>query len=120
MTIPRTIVRASVRTGLVAVALTVLAGGVWHGVASAQASRPPQSTTPPVTAGVPVARDFVGTRTSYADLVKAVAPSVVTIRTESTAQVSPASMPQDEFFRRFFGDEQRGQRQMEPFRQRGL
>jgi Do/DeqQ family serine protease len=126
MTTPRTIPGArTVRATLAAVAIAALAGGVWHGVASAQAARPTPSPAPAITAPAPpIGREIVGARTSYADLVKAVAPSVVTIRTERTAQISPAVMQGDEFFRRFFGDDQgafgRGRRQPEPYRQRAL
>src|SRR6185436_15284632 len=64
-------------------------------------------------------------RDSYADIVKMVAPSVVTIRVEGKADLSPAQfqLPNDDFFRRFFGDpgdrEGPAPRQRAP-RQRGL
>jgi serine protease Do len=58
---------------------------------------------------------------SYADLVSRVAPSIVTVRSERVAKVSPAGLPfggQDPFFR-FFGD--RGPVMPEgPQRQAGL
>ena len=43
--------------------------------------------------------------TSYADAVAKVAPAVVTVRVEKKASFEPTSgMPDDPFFRRFFGD----------------
>ncbi|MEQ1758026.1 MAG: Do family serine endopeptidase [Vicinamibacterales bacterium] len=122
MKLPRTILRArSARVSIAALAVAVLAGGVWHGVASAQAARPAQATPATTSAPAPIVRDIAGGRTSYADLVKAVTPSVVTIRTERQAEVSPAAFQDDELLRRFFGDAQgRSRRQPQPFRQRAL
>ncbi len=103
----------TVRASLGALAIAALAGGVWHSgvwqnVVSAQTSRPaaaPSSTTAPdVATPVPLARQGPGIRTSYADLVKAVAPSVVTIRTERAVEASPAVLDQDDLVRRFFGE----------------
>src|SRR4051812_33597946 len=119
MRIPRTIHRARVRTGLAAVAISVLAGGVWHGAASAQAARPTPAAVASAPVAAPIGHDAIGTRTSYADLVKAVAPSVVTIRTESTATTSRTALQGDDFFRRFFGEDPRGdRREPQPYRQR--
>jgi Do/DeqQ family serine protease len=120
------------RTGLATlVAALLVSGAAWHGMA-ADASAPaakhnPQATTvaaQPSTTG----RVVAGGRDSYADVVKAVGSSVVTIRTESTARVSPTQFDGDNFFRRFFGDpfdqyderQGRGQRQPRMFRQRAL
>jgi Do/DeqQ family serine protease len=72
-------------------------------------------------------RVIAGGRDSYADIVKLVAPSVVTIRVEGRSRVAPAQfqLPDNDFFRRFFGDpeDQQGPTQRTPprtFRQRGL
>jgi serine protease Do len=53
-----------------------------------------------------VTRALAANRTSYADVVDTVTPAVVTIRTEGSARMSPTqfSMPDDDLFRRFFGD----------------
>jgi len=123
MTTPRTLPGArSIRASLAALAIALFAGGVWHGAASAQAARPVQ-VAPTSLASPPAAapaHESPFSRTSYADLVKAVTPSVVTIRTERTAQVSPAAIEGDDLFRRFFGEDQGRNRRQEPFRQRAL
>src|SRR6185295_659516 len=69
-------------------------------------------TAPTVTHAIPGARD------SYADVVKVVAPAVVTIRVEGKARMSPTQFDQDQFgqdgedfCRRLFGHpSQRGPR----------
>src|SRR5262245_35457671 len=113
------------RTGFAALgAALVLAGAAWGGnlapTTQAQATPPSQTTT--------INRSLVDGRTSYADILKVVAPSVVTVRVEGRAAVAPTGFqaPDDDFFRRFFGDrfgdEQQGPRSRTPrtFRQRGL
>jgi Do/DeqQ family serine protease len=68
-----------------------------------------------------VSRSVAAGRDSYADVVKIVAPAVVTIRTEGRARVSPTVMDDDNPLRRFFGEEfgrQFAPRQ--PFRRNGL
>jgi Do/DeqQ family serine protease len=105
----------------VSVAAVLFGGVLWHGVAA----QSPASTPAAVHAAAPIAaRDIPAGRTSYADLVKAVAPSVVTIRVEGRAQASQTSFDQfdqDDFFRRFFGDRPnlRGQSRPQP-KTRGL
>jgi serine protease Do len=114
--------RRAQRTGLAALAaVTLLGGATWHSVAAdAQAPQSKTVTAPTVTRAIPDGRD------SYADIVKVVAPAVVTIRVEGRARMSPTQFGQDgdDFFRRFFGDpSQRGPRtpQMPRApRQRGL
>src|SRR5262245_38176797 len=63
-------------------------------------------------------RVIAGGRDSYADIVKLVAPSVVTIRVEGRSRVAPAQfqLPDNDFFRRFFGDpeDQQGPTQRTP------
>src|SRR5262249_20833401 len=77
----------------------------------------------------PVGRSgaLAGGRDSYADIVKVVAPAVVTIRVEGKARLSPTDFQfgdGDEFFRRFFGspDDRSPRTPQSPrsFRQRGL
>jgi Do/DeqQ family serine protease len=59
-----------------------------------------------------VVRGRVDGRDSYADIVDLVSPAVVTIRTEARARVSDTQfqLPNDDFLRRFFGDEGAGPR----------
>jgi len=121
MTSSRFITRArTMRASLAALALAVLAGGVWHDVA-AQTARPAPAPLSSATSLPPAVRNVAGPRASYADLVKAVAPSVVTVRTERSVQASPAALQGDDMLRRFFGAEGgRNRRRPEPFLQRGL
>ena len=124
--------RFRIRAGLAAAAAAVLiSGAAWRGLAASQPLAPgPQPSltaqAPIVTGRVPAAS---GSRDSYADIVKAVAPAVVTIRVDGKAKAAPTQFDGEgdgeEFFRRFFGDEQngqRGRRQQAPrtFRQHGL
>src|SRR5437763_14473288 len=89
----------------VSAAALLVAGATWHGFAAgpqstqSKAERPASVTTPTVV------RANAGGRDSYADIVKDVAPSVVTIRVEGKSKASPTPFGEgDEFFRRFFGD----------------
>jgi len=89
----------------VSMAALLIGGTLWHGVAA----QSPASTPASVHAAPPaVARDIAAGRTSYADLVKAVAPSVVTIRVEGRAEASQTSFDQEDLFRRFFGERPSG------------
>jgi Do/DeqQ family serine protease len=81
-----------------AAALTT--GVVWQGVAADTDGAAPQA----VTATAP-ARVAGGGRDSYAEVVKVVTPAVVTVRTEGRARVSPTQFPDDDLFRRFFGEQ---------------
>jgi len=118
--------RAS-RTALALLAAAVLVtGAAWHQVNA-------QSTTPKAAATVttPIAHVIAGGRDSYADVVSAAAPAVVTIRTQGRARVSPTQFdgqdPED-LMRRFFGDQfgqqfgprGRGLRPFAPRQQRAL
>jgi serine protease Do len=108
------------------VAAVALAGAGWGVIAADSQGRTSQgaSTVNSPTASRAPAGD------SYADLVKRVAPAVVTIRVEGKARVAPTAFQDDDFLRRFFGDQfDRGdrqpgqpgqQRQPRSFRQRGL
>jgi len=129
----------SIRTGLAVLAATALiSGAAWHslaasanpqtvvsGVHSAVAGQPSVAAGSQQSASAP--SRIPGGRDSYADVVKAVAPAVVTIRVEGKAKVSPTQFDGDDFFRRFFGDDgddnPRGRRQRavpRSYRQRGL
>jgi Do/DeqQ family serine protease len=119
--------RLSIRAGLVAgAAAAFISGAAWHGLAATSTAAP---GTAQATAQAPIvtgrAAAVNGSRDSYADVVKAVAPAVVTIRVDGKATASPAQFDGDDFFRRFFeGDDQPGQRRQRTvprsFRQHGL
>jgi serine protease Do len=115
-------VRGAVALGAVAL---LVAGATWHGFAAepsagkSNATVTAQSQTPAVSRGAAI----VGGRDSYADIVKDVAPAVVTVRVEGRARVSPTQFgDNDDFFRRFFGEQfGRGQGEMPRApKQRGL
>ena len=87
MIIPRLFLRNPIhRAALALVAVAALVGAVtWHGFAAdsrTSASEPGATATPLVSRAVASGRD------SYADVVKVVAPAVVTIQTEGRAQRS--------------------------------
>jgi serine protease Do len=112
------------RTGVAVTAAVVLTGAAWHLSADAASAPAAAQTVSAVSSQLSPA--LAGGRESYSDIVKIVAPAVVTIRTEARANSSPAQfqLPDEDFFRRFFGDpgdEQRpSPRQPRPFRQSGL
>jgi serine protease Do len=112
------------RAGLAVLAATFLvAGAAWRGAAAnahAQTARVAPAVTTPLT------RAIAGGRDSYADVVKVVAPAVVTIRTSGKAKAFPTDFQTpdfqapDDLFRRFFGDQfDGGQRQRRPQRPEG-
>ncbi len=94
----------SVRAGLaVLIGALFIAGVTWHGV-SAKSSAP--GPDPAAVAQTPaVSRTLAGGRDSYADIVKMVAPAVVTIRTEGRARIAPTGFQDDDFFRQFFPEQ---------------
>jgi Do/DeqQ family serine protease len=93
-------------TGLVALlGAGTLATHGWTGSDSAAAPVVAESTAAP--ASSPQAATVLAEgRTSYADLVTKVTPSVVTVRAVRTVHqtMQQFSWPEDPFFRRFFGD----------------
>src|SRR6185436_2524243 len=100
--------RAS-RAALAVVAAGMLVtGAAWHSLDA-------QSPAKAATITTPITHAIAGGRDSYADVVGAAAPAVVTIRTVGKARVSPTQFdgqdPED-LLRRFFGDQfgQRDQR----------
>jgi Do/DeqQ family serine protease len=111
------------RAGLAAlVAAGLVTGAAWHVTADSQTP-----TTPAATAQTSITHAVAGARDSYADIVKLVAPAVVTIRVEGKGRMIPTQFqgPSDDMFRRFFGEQfgeqfGRGQRQQPMPRQRGL
>ena len=91
--------RTRVRFARLATALGVLAilggGAAWW--SSPDAIQAQTAVVSPAAAGPAV--------TSYADAVAKVSPAVVTVRVEKKASFEPTSgIPDDPFFRRFFGD----------------
>ncbi|MGE0704618.1 MAG: DegQ family serine endoprotease [Vicinamibacterales bacterium] len=108
--------RRAMQGGLAAVVALTLSGAAWHGLAAestATAEVVQSAVTPesPAVAGE-----------GYADVVDKVAPAVVTIRTEGHARMRQTVMPDEELFRRFFGDRffENDQRRMPAPVQRGL
>jgi Do/DeqQ family serine protease len=115
--------RFSIRAAVAAAAAAALiSGAAWRGLAAGSPPAPAVASaqSPAATHGVLAA----GTRDSYADVVRAVAPAVVTIRVEGKATPSPTDFQGgDDFFRRFFGDDEDQPRQRaipRSHRQRGL
>jgi serine protease Do len=117
----------AIRAGVaVAAAALLVAGATWRGSAADSSALTSQAaiqqTTPAATSRV-----LAGGRDSYADVVKMVAPAVVTIHVEGRARVAPTQFGDDEdMLRRFFGQQfgtpgERG-RGVPPrtFKQRGL
>jgi len=114
--------RFNIRAAIGAVAAAALiSGAAWRGLAAGPPAPAVANAQAPAVTGRAVA---AGPRDSYADIVKAVAPAVVTIRVESKATPSPTQFQGgDDFFRRFFGDDDdQPRRRVVPRaqRQRGL
>jgi serine protease Do len=125
--------RFRTRAGLAAAAAVVLvSGAAWRGLAAGQPSalspQPSTSSQSSLSAVSGRAASAVsGSRDSYADIVKVVAPAVVTIRIDGKAMVAPTQFGGDgeDFFQRFFGDDgdsrpRRVPRMPRSFRQHGL
>jgi serine protease Do len=125
----------AVRAGVVVAASALLVvGATWHGLAAnslATSFQPAPAPAAAQSSPATTSRVLAGGRDSYADVVKVVAPGVVTINVEGRAKARPTQFGDDDedMLRRFFGDQfgmpgQRGQRGMpempRTFRQRGL
>src|ERR1035441_4188264 len=112
----------SPKVGAVALALALGAGGLCVAAAEHAWNNPPAS--------LKLADPNEGpSRTGFAPVVKKVLPTVVNISstkvvkspTEFRGQMPEGQMPDDDFFRQFFGGNLRGQRQMpQEQRERGL
>src|SRR5215475_207249 len=119
--------RFRIQAGVAAAATAALiSGAAWRGLAATPASG---NATAAATAETPTSTargSILGGRDSYADVVKTVAPAVVTIRVDGKATAAPTQFEGgDDFFRRFFGGDDEAQpqrRQPAPrsFRQHGL
>jgi len=114
--------RFSFRASLTAIAAAILlsGGAAWHSLAASTSQQPAVSSQQSLVGGqsavgnqsAVVGRAIAGGRDSYADIVKTVAPAVVTIRVDGKAAVLPTQFDGDDFFKRFFGDQfGEGQRQ---------
>jgi Do/DeqQ family serine protease len=125
-------VRGAVALGAAAL---LVAGATWHGLAAAPSTHPSDSLAPVVQAQQTQTASRGGMlasgRDSYADIVRSVAPAVVTVQVEGRARVRPTQFDGDDedMLRRFFGDrfgqgqgQGRGQGQGHPQapKQRGL
>jgi Do/DeqQ family serine protease len=122
----------AVRAGVaVAASALLVAGATWHGFAADTVATTASASAAAQTTPATPSRVLAGGRDSYADVVRAVAPGVVTVRVEGRAQARPTQFGDDDedMLRRFFGQQfalpgqpgQRGQRGTPPmFRQRGL
>ena len=108
--------RSIFRTPMVVlITALVTAGGTWRVMADSRQGSTTQVTTESPTSH-PASVESV--HTSYADVVRDVAPAVVTIRTESKAQMTPTAFPD---LRRFFDDRfEQMPNQPRTYSQRGL
>jgi Do/DeqQ family serine protease len=103
---------------IVLITALLTAGGTWRVMAKSH-----QGSTMQVPTESPTSHPALleSVRTSYADIVRDVAPAVVTIRTEGKAQMTPTTFPDLEFFGRFFDDRfEQTPNQPRTFSQRGL
>ncbi len=94
--------RATRTIGAAIAGLLLLTGAAYHGIATD--THAAANAIPAVTTSIQHAVD--GSRDSYADVVRVVAPAVVTIRTEGKAKMSPTQFDDgNDLLRRFFGDQ---------------
>jgi Do/DeqQ family serine protease len=109
--------RPFVRGGIAFLALALLTGAAWHGLSA----NTPVADAPQIRQSALASPVVEGGRTSYADVVKVVAPAVVTIQVEGRAAPAPTAFQGEDFFRRFF-DDRFGEGPQPPrmFRRRGL
>jgi Do/DeqQ family serine protease len=99
--------------GLGVLATTMLVtGAAWRGTGAD--AQPAAHSAAAVT--TPMTHAIAGGRDSYADVVKIVAPAVVTVRADGKAKASPTEfqLPNDDLFRRFFGDQFEGRQPRQP------
>ena len=106
--------------GAVVLALTAVTG---YSVGQTQGARGTAAASAPVAASAPsTPSDAPAITTSYANVVSAAAPAVVTIRVDKRASMVPTQMPglpDDPMFREFFGRRFQNPQQRVP-RQSGL
>jgi Do/DeqQ family serine protease len=99
-------------SGAAIIALVAVTG---YSIGQSQGARSTASAAPAPASPAPVAAPAV--TTSYASVVAAAAPAVVTVRVEGRAAMVPTQLPDDPFFREFFG---RRFQQPRPPRRSGL
>jgi Do/DeqQ family serine protease len=94
--------RRRVRSGVaLLLGAALLAGAGWSSLAATAGSPTPgevRAFEAPGPASAPSGRD------SYADVVEAVTPAVVTVRVEGRPRATPTAFDDDDLLRRFFGD----------------
>jgi Do/DeqQ family serine protease len=101
------IARYRTRAAAAAVAVTVLVGGAtWHGWAAEPSASGPATPAAQAAAAPAISHAVAAGRDSYADIVDAVSPAVVTVHAEGRARLSPTQfqLPDDDFFGQFFGN----------------
>src|SRR5690349_15040636 len=93
------------RAGLAVIAgFLLLTGATWRGLAATPPNADPQRQAASAPAPPAITHAIAGGRDSYADVVKVVAPAVVTVRVEGKSRVSPTAFDgEDDLLRRFFG-----------------
>ena len=90
--------RATRTIGAAVAAIMLVTGAAWYANTNALASA---DEAPAAAVAAPIPHPVAGGRDSYADVVKVVAPAVVTIRTEGKAKMSPTQFHDDDMLRRF-------------------
>jgi Do/DeqQ family serine protease len=126
--ITRRVGRPGLRLGAIATAALLLVGGARYGLGAHAMSRAAQPAPLPASAllaesaATAAAAVPLANRDSYADIVQAVVPAVVTIRVEGQARMTSTALPDGDPFGQFFGRRSPfGDRQQpRAFRQRGL
>jgi len=113
--VPRSVLARAGR-GAAVLALAAVAG---YGVGQSQAPRAMVSAAPNPAVTAPAAAGPTTPATSYANVVNAVAPAVVTVRVDKRASMVPTQLPDDPMFREFFGRRFQAPQQRSP-RQSGL
>ena len=116
--IPGTVKQRMVRSALaLGAAALLVTGASWHTFAAETATHlsnlPAVSAEAQQTPAVSRGAASAGGRESYADVVRNVAPAVVTVQVEGKARVSPTAFKGDDedMLRRFFGQRGQGQGQ---------
>jgi Do/DeqQ family serine protease len=124
--ITRRVWRPGLRLGAMATAAVLLVGGARYGLGASSTSPTAQPAPPPASGRLAEnaanAAVTATARDSYADIVQAVVPAVVTLRVEGRARMTSTSLQDDDLFGQFFGRRNPfgGDREPRTFRQRGL
>jgi len=97
--------------------IVALVGIVGYGIGLAHSPSAGVSAATPVVSSPSIPLPSNG---SYASIVDAVAPAVVTVRVEKRASIVPTQLPDDPLFRQFFGRQFQMPREQRAPRQSGL